>query len=280
MSSISGLSAAPADRLEAVSAASVGGPGLLPLASGLDLWLVDLVAGADALNVVAARFGLEPPLHHNPGALPFQGRRRSAHIALRALLAGYVGLDRARAPFALTRSGKPSLACSPVAPGTRLEFSLAHIETTALVAISRSGFVGVDIEAPRPVRISDHRRAMLLDAAARLAADDPLPDGPGEARFLQAWVRLEALAKATGEGLGALLGRLEDKASPIEQSRLSGALILVRNVRLDHPAGHYAAVAGTCPALAATAPAPRPRWLPLEQSWLEAWVVGGAGRPD
>ncbi len=250
------------------------GPNLVPSsvadrAAPLALWVVDLVAGADHLPDLARRHGL--PLDASKGQLrlPIAGPREVARAALRIILAGYVGLEGARRPFIVATGGKPALdQCS----NPPLDFSLAHCDTVAIVAISREGPVGVDIEAPRSVRIADHRRALLLEAATSLAPGNLLPDGPGEARFLQAWVRLEALAKLTGEGLGALLGRLDDNAPPIAGTIVNGSKSRIRDISVTDGPPLYSAVAGIGPAMSAE-DAPVATWLPSERSWLESWVV-------
>ena len=76
----------------------------------------------------------------------------------------------------------------------------------ALIGLSPLGSIGVDVERTRRVRLVEARRARIEEAGAALSAA-PLPN-EGEARFLQAWVRLEAFAKAEGCGIGRLLTRL------------------------------------------------------------------------
>lgn len=239
----------------------------------IELWAVDLAAGTDLLIDLGERLGLAPPAQspQHSAAVAFHRSRTAARIAARLLLARHIGLEAARQPFVLARAGKPSIAPRPHHPA--IEFSLAHCETAAVIAVSRDGPVGNDVEAPRQVRINAHRRAQLLRAAQSLAPSDRLPDGPDEAQFLQAWVRLEALAKATGEGLGALLGRLDDDTSPVHATHVNGARVRVRDIGL---AGHslWAAVAGTSATL--DEPGRRePVWLPLDADRLERLAQGG-----
>lgn len=230
----------------------------------LGLWLVDLISGAGVLAGVAREFDLIP----DTGPAPTS--RDTARAALCILLAGYVGLERARQPFAMAPGGKPSLAgiASP-----RVEFSLAHGDTAAIIAICRDGPVGVDLEEPRSVRIADRRRTALVAAAVSLAPETPLPDGPGDAVFLQAWTRLEALAKATGEGIGSLLERLRRNASPVAQTTISNRPLYVRDVLVRSTPPIYAAVAGTSASLA-SGPPPETLTLPLDRAWLERWLAG------
>lgn len=235
------------------------------LTSPLSLWLVDLAAGTSLFEEIAREHGLIA----SEAAVPITVRD-TAHAALRIVLAGYAGLKAARQPFAISPGGKPSLASVSNPP---IEFSLAHCDTTAIIAISRDGPVGVDLEAPRSVRIADHRRATLIAAATSLRPETPLPEGPGEARFLQAWTRLEALAKATGEGIGTLLERRRRDEAPIAQTTISNRPVHIHDVTLASASPFYAAVAGTAPILASPTPL-ESLSLPLDRAWLEQWIVG------
>ena len=236
----------------------------------LDLWLVDLISGASVLVNFARELDLIPLAE--PAITP----HGTARAALRILLAGHVGLDVARQPFVIAPGGKPSLAGAASPP---VEFSLAHGDTAAIVVISRDGPVGIDLEEPRSVRLADDRRAALIAAAASLAPETPLPDGPGDARFLQAWTRLEALAKATGEGLGPLLERVRRDGSPVARTAISGHPVHVRDVRVRSSLAVYAAVAGTSASLASS-PAPEAMPLPLDRTWLEQWLSGDPSSPQ
>ena len=263
------------------SAARVVRPDAVPSApprddahcSALDVWCVDLEAGADLLIDAAARLGLMGVAPNPTGAAErdIHHARTAARSALRLILAGYVGVELARRPFVIARGGKPALDVSDGRPS--IEFSLAHCDTAAVIAISRTGPVGVDVESQRSVRISDHRRALLVHVAITLSPAQPLPTSPGEARFLQGWVRLEALAKATGEGLGALLGRLEDTASPPVATQVNGVPLRVRDIDFGGRA-LWGAVAATS-FDEADDRAPQPVWLPLDGSWLGDWATRG-----
>jgi hypothetical protein len=239
-------------------------------AAPLALWIVDLVAGAEVLVELARRHCLQQDPPGGPPARSTADPRTVARAALRIILAGYVGLGAARRPFILARGGKPNFDHRNGAP---INFSLAHCDTAAIIAVSNDGPSGVDIEAPRSIRIPDHRRQQLVEAAISLAPHNPLPDGPGEARFLQGWVRLEALAKLTGEGLGTLLGRLDKDAPPLADTRVNGSRAVIRDVPITNGPPLYAAVAGIGSTLSRDS-APVATWLPGDPHWLEHWVAG------
>jgi 4'-phosphopantetheinyl transferase len=234
------------------------------------LWLVDLDAGSDALRQVAARLDLVPDAVADIAAgSDIAVRRQAARAALRLLLAAHCGLDLARQPFRIAPAGKPSL---PVPAGReRVEFSLAHSEGLALVGLSWAGAIGVDIEAFRAVGISAQRREMLEDAASALAPGSPLPAGPPDARFVRAWVRLEAMAKATGEGISALLGRLGVRGRQPGAADTTVTGPLVADIALD--VGAAAAIALFSPHPTGPWP-PSVRRLPLDRSTLEAMALG------
>ncbi|MBS0241182.1 MAG: hypothetical protein JSS20_03320 [Proteobacteria bacterium] len=225
----------------------------------LAVWLADLEADGARIPSIAARLGLDT---EGGAADP---HRRLAHLALRSLLAGYVGETAARAPFSSGPEGKPYVASAHTA-GKPLEFSLAHADGMALIAISTAGIVGIDIEVPRPVRIVDRRRAELEAVARSLAPGVPLPSEPPDTRFLQAWVRLEAVAKATGEGIGSLLGRIREGSGVLSPHPTREATLAVLDLHLPSTRPLHAAIA-----LAATPDAngpPSVARFPDRAGWL------------
>ena len=103
--------------------------------------------------------------------------------------------------FARSARGKPRLDEAPIA------FNISHVPGLALIALARGGTVGVDLERARAVRVRAPRRARIEAAGAALNRAEPFA-ADADARFLQAWVRLEAFAKAEGDGVGRLFTRL------------------------------------------------------------------------
>lgn len=182
-----------------------------PVRYAIEVWFVDFDASETALNHVEA---LTPRLSSGDIAriagMAHAGaarERRLTLVALRALLAAHAGDGRHdRIDFRRSAAGKPHVAEPPP------WFSAAHTSAGALIALSAAGEVGVDLEAARDLRMTRDRRRRLLVAAHRLTAPTGRPDAAAEpdisdAATLIAWVRLEALAKATGEGIGRLLTR-------------------------------------------------------------------------
>lgn len=169
-----------------------------------ELWCVDVVAAAPALHALEARTPrLSPADEARAAALTDAGARaewRAAHIALRLLIERAAGAGWRRVPFVREARGKPRLEGAPVV------FSLAHTPGLALIGLARRSGIGVDIERTRTLRIGAARRTHIIAAATALA-DASLP-ADEQACLLQAWVRLEACAKADGCGIGRLLTQL------------------------------------------------------------------------
>lgn len=115
---------------------------------------------------------------------------------LRQVLGEAAGFAPAALRFAETGNGKPVLA----GPGQGLQFNLSHSQGYAVLAVSRLGPVGVDLElrtrrleplslAPTVFSPDENRVLSTLDAAER------------RARFLMFWTAKEARMKLTGEGM-------------------------------------------------------------------------------
>jgi len=216
-------------------------------AGALELWHVDTRASAAALGALEERLRLLSEWEHERAA-EFADRAQAeewlaAHVALRIVLERVAGRAARRAAFTRSAGGKPQLE------DARAAFSLAHSPGAALIAIARGGTVGVDLECARKVRVREPRRSRIEVAAAALNPEEPLP-AEQEVRFLQAWVRLEAFAKAEGSGIGRLLTRLgisgDAAGSEVEfRARIDSVLgatqvAATRDVALD--GGLFAAV--------------------------------------
>lgn len=124
-------------------------------------------------------------------------RRRflSAHLALRRLLSTRTGLAPHALEFVEGQFGKPSLA----GPST-CAFSLSHCEDVALIAMSHSGEIGVDVEV---LRVVDDLQSLagrnFTPAECTQLANVTFVDR--DQAFLRCWTRKEACLKAIGSGL-------------------------------------------------------------------------------
>jgi len=240
-----------------------------------ELWLADLDKAAAALDAVQAKTPRLPDefLQRLNGMAheALRRERRLAHIALRILLEARLGPGIRRAPFVRGAAGKPALA------GGGAAFSLAHTRGLALIAIGDRDPLGADIERMRPVRIPEVRRVSIEREAVALAAGAPLA-GPGrDARFLSAWVRIEAAAKAHGSGVGPILERLrpgrEQAYGVLEPRAHEPARIVVYDVPVSE--GVFAAAA-----LAAGSQPPALHELPDTITAIEALLGAAEGTRD
>lgn len=192
-----------------------------------------------------------------------RAERELSWIALRLVLARVAGDGRHDGvPFQRTSNGKPFIANAPIS------FSLSHSHGFALIAAAAtpSLALGVDIQASVPLRMSEDRLARMVAAGDRLAGAAAWPaQTDAILRYdaaLQAFVRIEAVAKATGLGLAHVLARVgvlaaskpRDGDAEVADHRFANALaeLDVRDVEIPAAPSQrlHAAIAATRGALA------------------------------
>jgi 4'-phosphopantetheinyl transferase len=170
-----------------------------PQAAEVHVWIADLRAEpVETARRVAATTDVERERASLFWRRADGERYVASHGVLRLLLAGYLGCDPLRLDFRTGEHGKPFL------PGSGLEFNLSHSSDLALIAVARERRVGVDVEALRPMpdledlapRVCTPGELVILNALAEPARTHA---------FLGLWTRKEALAKATGEGIQAVM---------------------------------------------------------------------------
>ncbi len=139
----------------------------------VDVWQVDLRDAADAA-------------------------RAHAHSALHEILARYLPAELRPLQIARSAGGKPYLSGQPVP----LYFNLSHCRDLALIAVSASCELGIDVERART--LSDPLRlARRVCDDSDVAALEPLPPERQLSAFFDLWTRLEARQKAWGRGIFA-----------------------------------------------------------------------------
>jgi 4'-phosphopantetheinyl transferase len=109
-----------------------------------------------------------------------------ARSALRQVLATYTGNPSNEIGFSRGEHGKPELF-----PASGIQFNLSHAGDFAMIAVSRSTPVGVDIERIRP--------EIDIAALLRRLGETGLP--VTEAELYRRWTAREARSKAAGTGL-------------------------------------------------------------------------------
>lgn len=125
------------------------------------------------------------PLEH-----PAKTRRRElAHLAERQLLSLYLGVDESTVRFERGVYGKPRV------PGDPLRFNLSHCGEWAMLAVSRSLELGIDLQGPRPALNKPWFADRICTPRERAA----LGATPAPSELLRLWTRKEAVIKARGD---------------------------------------------------------------------------------
>jgi 4'-phosphopantetheinyl transferase len=134
---------------------------------------------------------------------------------LRVLLGKYVGVS----PRALNITAE--LLAKPILPDQPrpVDFNLSHADDCALVAISSTYEVGVDLE--NPARDVDYDALALRFFSAREQAElQRIPQAERRRAFVTCWTRKEAVAKALGQGLRMPLETIEVTIGSSAQAQL------------------------------------------------------------
>jgi phosphopantetheinyl transferase len=240
-----------------------------------ELWLVDLAAAGPAL---AASERETPRLGAAERAraeelvdLDQRDELLAAHVALRLLIERMAGPAIRSRALVRGPAGKPHLA------GGGAEFSLSHTAGFALIGVSATLAIGVDLEQTRPLGFSPRRRDEIVAAGMGLGGR-PLPEGDGEQAVLQAWVRVEAFSKARGVTLAQTLADLglrgpERGRSPLPDLQAAARRLAAQAGLAVHDLSLPDDLQGAA-ALPIGAEAPQPARLPVDRASIEALLAG------
>ncbi len=141
----------------------------------------------------------------------------AARAALRAILARYLDAAPSAIAFQYGALGKPTL--DPTRHPDPVHFNLTHSHELALVAVTRLGPVGVDVEHARQLRNAE-AMARRFFAAKEVATFLDLAESDQLGGFFRCWTRKEAYLKAQGLGIGQPLDRFEVSLVPGDAARL------------------------------------------------------------
>jgi 4'-phosphopantetheinyl transferase len=193
----------------------------VPAAAEVHLWAVDLDPDP---REVARRFAATSEADRERAARFWRredgDRHLSAHGALRLVLADYLACDPLALRFVSGDHGKPFLE------GALLEFNLSHSSDLALIAVAGRRRVGVDVERLRSVTDLDSLATRVCTEDERVTLEALA--GPCRAHaFLAMWTRKEALAKATGEGIG---GVMRDGRAVADEGNASWTIVEVNDL--------------------------------------------------
>jgi 4'-phosphopantetheinyl transferase len=201
------------------------------------------------------------------GCLSDEERRRAAqfrrqvdrdrwvagHVFLRRVLGRELGLPAGDIAFVARPHGKPAL--DRTAGRGSVHFNFTHSADIAIVAVTRAGEVGVDVERRRNgIDAERLARTGIGDAAAAQLSE--LPPAARADAFYRLWVRHEATVKCLGTGLGT------GPDQPHEEPWLAD---------VDIAPGYVAAVA-VLPRYALTRG--QLRVTVLDDTELESWLLG------
>jgi len=115
----------------------------------------------------------------------------AAHGILRCILDSYLPQP---SRLIYGANGKPALACG------NLHFNLSHADDKALIAVSATVELGVDLERVRP-EPDAWRIANICFSASERKALSLIPQTHMADAFFKCWTRKEAFVKALGDGL-------------------------------------------------------------------------------
>lgn len=192
--------------------------GLRLAGSEIHVWAAPLSVGRNILEGYAAT--LSPDEKARAERFRFE-KHRDRFIAgrgmVREILGRYLQSQPAALRFDYLMNGKPALAGKFASGG--IHFNLSHSEDLALVAVTRIGIVGVDVECVREIKEVDDLVARFFSRRENeLFQKVPSPEKP--VAFFNLWTRKEALLKATGEGITRSLSLVEVSFLPGEPARL------------------------------------------------------------
>lgn len=158
------------------------------------------------------------------------GRRfMQSHVALRKILAAYLGVAPWALRFATSEAGKPALLHQD--GDEEIAFNLSHTDDLAMLAIAANREVGVDIERIRAIPESMQIAAEIL-SDCELRDFMRIPRARRDASLFRAWTRKEAYVKALGCGLSLPLRTVD--LGLLERPRAQQCLIR------DHESGRRA----------------------------------------
>jgi len=187
------------------------------------------------------------------------------HGVLRALLAGYSGIEASEIAFRYGDRGKPRL----IHP-TYLHFNISDSGDLGLYAFACDCEIGVDLEEIQPISGGLESVARCFFSPLETAELLSLPEGERLSAFYRCWTRKEAYVKAVGDGLAIPLDTFQVSLLPKvpaafvqfpEQSTTSASWELHH---LDPDKGYVGAIAY----------AGAPRLLEIRKGLLAEDVIG------
>ena len=179
----------------------------VPSLAGTDVHIWAVPLRVDDARLAALRALLTPDEVAKAERIVVPGKREQSIVArgaLRSLLVEYTGVPASDLRFDYEEKGRPFLRDASLATS----FNVTHSGDLALVAVTREGVIGVDVEQidPKVELLAIGERFFSASEHAQLAscseADQPLA-------FFRCWTRKESYLKARGTGLHTPLDQFE-----------------------------------------------------------------------
>ncbi|MEP6764243.1 MAG: 4'-phosphopantetheinyl transferase superfamily protein [Gemmatimonadaceae bacterium] len=218
------------------------------------IWRIPLdeVAGVDAhhANLSTDEQTRARRFHSRQHAL----RYTVAHGMLRRILSTYTGVSARALTFARSEFGKPYLSQVEETDSRYVHFNLSHSADIALVAVSVSGNVGVDVEFwrdnVRHLEVAERFFSVAERQALRALGGNVYNVTRG---FFSGWSRKEAYLKASGLGISRGLDHFDVSLEPtapasiLADRRDTQAVTRWEMANVDVGAGYSAAIVATAP---------------------------------
>lgn len=136
---------------------------------------------------------------------------------LRTILGTYLDVEPHRLQFYYEKNGKPRLA--DIFDKERIHFNDSHSAGLAIIAISPSFEIGVDVERVHDIpEMNDIVEKFFTESEK--TSFYSLRDGLKQEVFFKWWTRKEAFLKATGDGLFRPLNSFDMSVAPGEPTSL------------------------------------------------------------
>ncbi len=215
-----------------------------PAPHTVDLWCIELDRPEAEVHALAANLG--PDEQARAGRFVARQHRHRFRVArgmLRRILSAYCAVAPEALEFRYGAHGKPELD-RPGAP----HFNLSHSGKYAMLAVTDTGPVGVDIELARPLR-DMQAVARRFFSAAECEVFFALTPRAQRSAFYRCWTRKEAYIKALGTGLFTPLESFDVSLAAGQPARLlaiggdAGAAAEWTLLDPGAPAGYAAALA-------------------------------------
>jgi len=179
----------------------------IPELRGTDVHVWAVPLRVDPVHLADVRALLSPDEVAKAERIIVPGKREQSIVArgaLRSLLADYTGVPSRELVFGYEEKGRPFLA--DAALGTT--FNVSHSGDLALIAVTREGTIGVDVERIDcdVELLAIGKRFFSATEHAQLAA---CTDADRPLAFFRCWTRKEAYLKARGTGLHTPLDQFD-----------------------------------------------------------------------